>query len=112
MLSACAEIIIDRLYELALCDNRIMVCNWLAYALLASYRVVNELTGNVDVPTLDECFNGSAVPTVLATSPKWRILQSMHEFHWKRANTPEGEQEYENFFSIVAMDLDGFILCQ
>lgn len=112
MMSACAEIIIDRLYELALCDNRIMVCNWLAYAMLAVYRIVNELTGEIKLPTLEDCFNGSAIPEELANNPKWRILQSMHAFHWERANTPEGEKEYEGFFSIVAINLDGIILCQ
>lgn len=112
MMSACAGIIIDRLYELALCDNRIMVCNWLAYATLAAYRVVNELTGETALPTLDECFNGTAVPVELSSNPKWRILQSMHRYHWERANTPEGEQEYKAYFSIVAINLDGIMLCQ
>lgn len=112
LMSACAEIIIDRLYELALCDNRIMVCNWLAYATLAAYRIVNELSGETTTPTIEECFNGSAVPEKLANNPKWRILKSMHEYHWERANTPEGEQEYGRFFSIVAINLDGIMLYQ
>lgn len=112
MMSACAEVIIDRLYELALCDNRIMVCDWLAYALLAAYRISNKLTGEPAIPTLDECFNGTATPKSIADNPKWRILQSMHRYHWERANTPEGEQEYEAYFSIVAINLGGIMLCQ
>ena len=111
MMSVCAEIIIDRLYELALCDNRIMVCDWLAYATLAAYRIVNDLTGETELPTLDECFNGTAVPEELTINPKWRILQSMHEYHWERANSDDGELEYSKFFSIVAINLDGIILC-
>lgn len=112
MMLNCAEVIIDRLYELALCDNKIMVCDWLAYATLAAYRTVNELTGETDIPTLEDCFNGSAVPEELANNPKWRILQSMHRHHWERANTSEGEQDYNTYFSIVAINLDGIMLCQ
>lgn len=111
-MSACAEIIIDRLYELALCDARIMVCDWLAYAMLATYRIVNELTGDVAIPTLDECFDGSAVPAEISINPKWRILQSMHDYHWSRANTHGFEKEYDDYFSIIAIDLDGVMLSQ
>lgn len=71
IMSACAEKIIDRLYELALCDTRIMVCDWLAYATLATYRLVNELTGESDLPTMDECFDGTAVTPELSDNPKW-----------------------------------------
>lgn len=74
IMSACAEKIIDRLYELALCDTRIMVCDWLAYATLATYRLVNELTGESDLPTMDECFDGTAVTPELSDNPKWSIL--------------------------------------
>ena len=70
IMSACAEKIIDRLYELALCDTRIMVCDWLAYATLATYRLVNELTGESDLPTMDECFDGTAVTPELSDNPK------------------------------------------
>ncbi|MCM1139007.1 MAG: hypothetical protein NC453_10605 [Muribaculum sp.] len=112
IMPACAEILIDRLYELVLCDNKIMVCDWLAYATLAAYRIANNLTGEGVIPTMEECFNGSAVPQELSCNPKWRILQSMHRYHWKRANTTDGEQEYETYFSIVAINLDGIMLCQ
>lgn len=112
IMPACAEIIIDRLYELVLCDNKIMVCDWLAYAMLAAYRIAYNLTGEGAIPTLDECFDGSAVPQELSSLPKWRILQSMHRYHWERAITSEGAKEYEAYFSIVAINLDGVMLCQ
>lgn len=112
MLTTCAEAIIDRLYELAIRDNRIMVCDWLAYATLTAYRRLNELTGDTYLPSLDDCFNGSAVPVELTYNPKWRILKSMHDFHWNRANTPEWEAEYECYFNIVAIQLDDILLCQ
>lgn len=110
IMSACAEKIIDRLYELALCDTRIMVCDWLAYATLATYRLVNELTGESDLPTMDECFDGTAVTPELSDNPKWGILKYWHDFHWQRANTPAGESEYEGYFSIVALQLGDVML--
>lgn len=110
VMSACAEKIIDRLYELALCDTRIMVCDWLAYATLATYRLVNELTGESDLPTMDECFDGTAVTPELSDNPKWGILKYWHDFHWRRASTPAGESEYEGYFSIVALQLGDVML--
>ena len=112
LMSACAEIIIDRLYELALCDNRIMVCNWCAYAALAAYKAYNELSGESYLPTLEECFSGVAIHKEWTNYPKWRILKSMHEYHWSRANSPEWEAEYSSYFSIVAINLDGIWLGQ
>lgn len=110
LMSVCAEKIIDGLYRLALCDTRIMVCDWLAYATLATYRLVNKLTGETGEPTLDECFDGTAVTAELSGNPKWSILKYWHNYHWNRANTPEGEKEYESYFSIVAISIDDVML--
>lgn len=110
LMSACAEKIIDRLYELVLCDTRIMVCDWLAYATLATYRIVNELTGESSLPTIDECFDGSAVTPELSDNPKWSTLQYWHRYHWYRANTPAREDEYRPYFSIVAIQLGDVML--
>lgn len=104
-LSDCAERIIDRLYELALCDTKIMVCDWLAYATLATYRIVYEGAGRSSIPSLDECFDGSAVTPEFTDNPKWNILKFWHEYHWNRANTPSCEDEYAPYFGIVAIQL-------
>lgn len=109
-MSAIAEIIIDRLFSLVLRDTRIMVCDWLAYATLATYRIANVLTGDTDLPTMEECFDGSAVIPELSENPKWGILKFWHDYHWERANTPEGEVEYEPYFSIVAISLGDIML--
>lgn len=110
LMAVYAKEIIDKLYDLALCDTKIMVCDWLAYATLATYRIVNKLTGESDLPTMDECFDGTAVTPEFSDNPKWGILKYWHDFHWQRANTPAGEREYEDYFSIVALKLGDVML--
>ena len=103
ILSACAEPIISELYELAMADTRIMACNWLAYATRAIYRKANSIDGTIAVPTLDDCFSGSADTSAFSNNPKWSILTYWHSYHWGRAQ--EHEAEYADYFSITTIKL-------
>ena len=105
-----AREVIDQLYAVAAADTRIMVCDWLAYATRAVYRMANEITGKFYVPTLDECFDGSAATPEMMENPKWSILEYWHDYHWKRSTSPSGEAAYAPFFAITSIHLPSVTL--
>lgn len=102
--------IVAELYATAKKDNRIMVCDWRAYAIHEAYRLYGLLMGTFFIPEIDDCFNGSAVPEEIKSSEKWKELGELHNYHWDRYNTDIGEYEYSDYLNQSVLVLDHFRL--
>lgn len=102
--------IVAELYATVKKDNRIMVCDWRAYAIYEAYRLYGMLMGTFFVPEIDDCFNGSVVPEEIKSSNQWKNLGKLHDYHWNRYNSGISEQEYSPYLNQSVLTLEHFRL--
>jgi hypothetical protein len=102
--------ILDELCSLVRENSKLMVCDWRAYAVLEAYRQYNHIIDQIAIPTIDECFSGSATTTGIANTEQWKYLTKMHDFHWHRSQDVNHSSEYEELFNICSLRLHNYVL--
>lgn len=110
ILKAMAFRILDELYIVVKEENRLMVCDWRAYAILETYRQYNEIIDDINIPDIDDCFSGVATPEMVKDCKQWEILTKLHNHHWYRSQDFRYSEEYERFLNIDKLILEHYIL--
>jgi len=110
LLSWIAQEICDELYDIASADPKIMVNNWLAFAVLATYREAANIIGNILIPSIDDCMAGKFEPSGLAHNSKWEQMKTWHSEHWFLSQFDDLESEYADYIAMTKLCLHNFTL--
>lgn len=105
-----AERIVTELYNAACKDPKIMVCDWRAYAILESYRQYAYLIDDVEVPSIESCFNGSETFPELETNKLWEQLTTWHRTHLRAYYEGDNNASYERYLNLPMLKLDSYTL--
>lgn len=110
ILALLATRIIDELYDAVKEHQELMVCDWRAYAILEAYRQYDVIIDCINVPTIEECFDGSVTPKQVSNTEKWKALAEMHKFHWQRSQSAIFASEYETLLNKTTLALEHYTL--
>ncbi len=110
ILALLATRIIDKLYDAVKEHQKLMVCDWRAFAVLEAYRQYDVIIDNINIPTIEECFDGAATPAQVSKTKNWETLGEMHEFHWHRSQSAIFASEYETFLNKTTLTLEHYTL--
>ena len=110
ILALLATRIIDELYDAVKEHQELMVCDWRAYAVLEAYRQYDVIIDSINIPTIEECFDGTVTPKQVSKPEKWKALTEMHEFHWQRSQSTAFANEYEVLLNKTSLALEHYTL--
>lgn len=105
-----AQEVCDELYEVAGADNKIMVNDWCAFAVLAIYREAASILDTITIPTIDDCMDGKYEPRILTSNPKWQQLKEWHSEHWLLSQFDCMESIYDSYIAMPELYLEHFTL--
>lgn len=110
ILALLATRIIDELYDAVKEHQELMVCDWRAYAILEAYRQYDAIIDSINIPTIEECFDGTVTPKQVSKTKNWKALSKMHEYHWERSQSANFASEYEALLKKTMLTLEHYTL--
>lgn len=110
LLNWIANEVCDDLYAVASADNKIMVNNWIDFAVLAIYREAATILDTISVPSIDDCLAGAYEPPGMSENHKWEQMKAWHREHWCLSQIECMEDIYAPYIAMPELRLERFTL--